>query len=57
MYTAMFEEVIFVLHVFKKKSKHGIATPKQDIDLIKLRIKMAKQIYDEYCGGDHEKGK
>lgn len=29
---------IFVLHAFQKKTKSGIATPKQDIDLIKRRI-------------------
>jgi len=38
---------IFVLHVFQKKSKHGIATPKQDIELIKSRLKRAQEIYKE----------
>ena len=28
VYTVKFEEVVYVLHVFQKKSKHGIATPK-----------------------------
>jgi phage-related protein len=37
-----------VLHVFQKKSKHGIATPKQDIELIETRLKRAKQHYDRY---------
>ena len=32
---------IYVLHVFQKKSKSGIATPKTDIDLIKKRFKEA----------------
>ena len=32
---------IYVLHVFQKKSKSGIATPKTDIDLIKKRYKEA----------------
>ena len=27
VYTVKFKEVIAVLHVFQKKSKHGIATP------------------------------
>jgi len=35
---------IYVLHVFMKKSKKGIATPKQDIDLIKQRLLEAKEI-------------
>jgi phage-related protein len=38
---------VFVLHVFQKKSKRGIATPKQDIDLIKNRLKLAAQIAKE----------
>jgi phage-related protein len=34
VYTVKFESAVYVLHVFQKKSKSGIATPKQDIDLI-----------------------
>ena len=34
---------IYVLHCFKKKSKRGISTPQSDINLIKQRIKAAKQ--------------
>jgi phage-related protein len=34
---------IYVLHAFQKKSKKGIATPKQDVDLIKQRYKEAKE--------------
>ena len=47
VYTVRMPEVIFVLHVFQKKSKQGIATPKQDIDLIKSRLKRAQEIYKE----------
>jgi len=32
---------IYVLHVFQKKSKSGIATPKSDVDLIEKRYKAA----------------
>ena len=32
---------VYVLHAFKKKSKTGIKTPKQTIDLIKERLKQA----------------
>lgn len=35
---------IYVLHAFQKKSKKGIATPKQDIDLIKQRYDEAKEL-------------
>jgi phage-related protein len=34
---------IYVLHAFQKKSKRGIATPKQDVDLIKQRYAQAKE--------------
>ncbi len=34
---------IYVLHAFQKKSKRGIATPKQDVDLIKQRYAEAKE--------------
>jgi phage-related protein len=34
---------IYVLHAFQKKSKKGIATPKQDVDLIKRRYAEAKE--------------
>ena len=32
---------IYVLHVFQKKSKTGIATPKPDVDLIEKRFRAA----------------
>ena len=48
VYTVRFEEVVYVLHVFQKKSKHGIATPQQDIELIETRLKRAKEHYDRY---------
>jgi phage-related protein len=48
VYTVKFEEIIYVLHAFQKKSKRGIATPKQDIDLIESRLKRAKEHYDSY---------
>ena len=38
-----FEEPVFVLHVFQKKSKRGGATPKAEIDLIRERPKVAEQ--------------
>ncbi len=45
VYTVKFKGVIYVLHAFQKKSKHGIATPKQDIELIKARFKRAEEHY------------
>lgn len=45
IYTVKFESVIYLLHSFQKKSKHGIATPKQDIELVKKRLKIAQENY------------
>ncbi len=36
-------EAIWAVHAFQKKSKMGIKTPKQDVDLIKSRIKQLKE--------------
>jgi phage-related protein len=47
VYTAHFAEAIYVLHVFQKKSKRGIATPKPDMDLIKQRFALAERLHAE----------
>jgi phage-related protein len=47
VYTVKIADVIYVLHVFQKKSKHGISTPKQDIELIEARLKRAKEHYSQ----------
>ncbi len=48
IYTVRFSEKIYVLHVFQKKSKSGIATPKQEITLVESRL---KQILDMHKKG------
>jgi phage-related protein len=47
VYTVRFDEAVFVLHCFQKKSKSGIATPKQEIDIIRARLKMAEVMAKE----------
>ena len=47
VYTVKFQKVIYVLHCFQKKSKHGIKTPQQDIELIKQRLRVAEEDYKE----------
>jgi len=44
VYAVKLDDRLYVLHVFKKKSKTGIKTPKEDIELIKNRLKQAKLI-------------
>lgn len=48
VYTVRFAEFVYVLHTFKKKSKRGVRTPKQDIDLIKARLKRAQEDYQQW---------
>lgn len=38
VYTVRFTDAIYVLHAFQKKSKSGIATPKNDVQLIHRRL-------------------
>ena len=44
IYTCKLDDDIYVLHSFKKKSKKGIKTPKEEIEIIKRRLKIAKEI-------------
>ncbi len=46
VYTVRFATEVYVLHAFQKKSKRGIATPKQEIDLIRERLKIAERLHD-----------
>jgi phage-related protein len=39
---------VYVLHCFQKKSKTGIRTPKEDMDLILARLKAAKQDFEAW---------
>jgi phage-related protein len=43
VYTVRYPGAVYVLHVFQKKSKHGIATAKKDIDLIRQRLNEAER--------------
>ena len=44
VYTVKLTENIYVLHVFQKKSTRGIRTPKREIDLIKQRLRIAREM-------------
>ena len=48
VYTVRFANAVYVLHAFQKKAKRGKATPRKDIELVKTRLKQAKE---------HHKGK
>ena len=44
IYTTKIGEKIYVLHAFQKKSKKGTQTPRNEIDLIKQRLKIAEDL-------------
>ena len=47
VYTVRFAEAVFVLHCFQKKSRRGIATPKEDMDIVHARLKLAEAFAKE----------
>lgn len=42
VYTVRIKPAIYVLHVFQKKSRQGISTPRTDVELIRERLKAAE---------------
>jgi phage-related protein len=47
VYTVRWATGIYVLHVFQKKSKSGIKTPKAEMKLIESRLKRLQEMHDE----------
>ncbi len=43
VYTVRFNNGVYVLHCFQKKSRNGIETSKQDKEMIEARLKLARQ--------------
>ena len=43
VYTVRLADAVYVLHAFQKKSRHGIETPKQEIDLVRRRLRAAEE--------------
>src|SRR5664279_2443772 len=50
VYTVKFATAIYVLHAFQKKSKTGIKTPAEDMELIQQRLKVAEADYKSQLG-------
>ena len=44
MYAVQIDDDLWVIHAFQKKSKTGIKTPQQEVDLIKERLKRLKEL-------------
>ena len=45
VYAVRFAGAVYVLHAFQKKAKKGVATPQQDTELIKSRLRDAELHY------------
>ena len=50
VYTVRFEAAVYVLHVFQKKSKRGIATPKSELSLVQQRLQRAMELHAQQEG-------
>jgi phage-related protein len=44
VYVAQFREAVYVLHAFQKKAKSGLATPHRELDLIRQRLRLARNL-------------
>jgi len=47
VYAVQIGRRIYVLHAFQKKSKHGIKTPRRDLDVIEQRYRQALRLEKE----------
>lgn len=54
VYTVRFQGAVYVLHVFQKKSTHGIATPRRVIKLIRQRLALARHHHTNHYGAKED---
>jgi phage-related protein len=50
IYTVRFENAVYVLHAFQKKSPKGIKTAQTDVDLVSRRLNTASDDYEARYG-------
>jgi phage-related protein len=50
-YTVRFEDAVYVLHAFQKKSRRGVATPQRDIKLNRSRLRDAEAHHRQWRPG------
>lgn len=55
VYTVRFEEAIYVLHSFMKKSAEGSKTPKRQMDIVDLRLKRAEELHEAWQKSEQRK--
>ena len=56
VYVASFEDAVYVLHAFQKKSKKGIKTPAAEMDVIRRRLKAAEEHHEERRAEEERRG-
>ena len=49
VYTVRFKAAVYVLHAFQKKAPRGIATPRQELALVRRRLAVAER----HCRDTH----
>ncbi|HEY8699106.1 MAG TPA: type II toxin-antitoxin system RelE/ParE family toxin [Rhizomicrobium sp.] len=54
VYTVQFESAVYVLHAFQKKSRKGLKTPREEIELVRRRLKIAAADEQSRKEGTHE---
>ncbi len=57
VYTVRLKTAVYVLHVFQKKSRRGIATPEEHIERVRVRLRLAEQIDTARTRTVQEEGK
>ena len=55
IYTVRFAGLVYVLHAFQKKSKRGIATPRQELALIAQRFLRAREDHEQWQNEQRQK--
>jgi len=50
VYTVKFDQAVYVLHSFQKKSPKGIKTAQTDVELVSRRLKVAGEDYEARYG-------
>jgi len=55
MYTVRFADAVYVLHAFQKRSKRGTKTPNREMDVVRARLRMARD--SRQAEADRKEGK
>ena len=50
VYTVRFEQAVYVLHSFQKKSPSGVRTALRDVELVAKRLKTVQKDHESHYG-------